>query len=120
MTDNLVWKLWLDDLCRDPNSPERNTPEGFLGAASTVEAIALVEENGLPGMISFDHDLGVAPDGSDDNAMEFLKWLAYTYEASGPNLNVLLCNYKVHSANPVGKANIVSFMESWRKSLSMG
>ncbi len=101
-----MWKLWLDDQIYDPDAPLRHTPEGFIGARSSEEAKALVLKNGVPSFMSLDHDLG-----ETDNVMVFLKWLVYEYGCDTPPA------YHVHSANPVGKANIISYMESWKKSL---
>jgi hypothetical protein len=88
------WKLFLDDL-RDPPF------SGFVIARSTSEAKQLVVEKGPPSSMSLDHDLG-----GDDTAMVFLKWLSENYFDSPPG-------FQVHSANPVGADNIVSFMNSW-------
>jgi len=101
----VTWNLWLDDernpgLAADPSEPQVS---GWVWAKSTKEAIKLVETLGNPAFMSLDHDLG-----GDDTSMKFLKWLAnYSYPSE----------YQVHSANPVGAKNIVSFMESWKKSL---
>jgi hypothetical protein len=99
------WKLWLDDQLADPDAPERHTRSGFIGAASTAEAIALVESLGVPEYMSLDHDLG-----QSDRSMDFLKWLSNNYTDSPPK-------YDVHSANPIGRENIISFMESWNRSI---
>lgn len=103
----MKWSLWLDDQLDDPETPNRHPPEGFLGAKSTEEAKTLVEKLGLFTQASFDHDLG-----GDDTAMVFLRWYVYEYGAL-----VAPESYTVHSQNPIGKSNIISFMESWRKSL---
>ncbi len=97
----MSWKLYLDD-----DVENRPTPEGYVRATSTVEAIALVTEKGLPSYMSLDHDLG-----NVDTTMDFLKWFVYIYEAHS------IPRYKVHSANPVGAQNIISFLESYRKFL---
>ncbi len=103
----IVWKLFLDDQINDPDAPERHTPEGFIGAASTIEAITLVKSLGVPEYMSLDHDLG-----QSDRSMDFLKWLSNNYTDSPPK-------YDVHSANPIGRENIISFMESWIHSIEM-
>ncbi len=91
------WKLYLDD--------ERNpsTEDEWYVARNTKEAINLYLQLGPADFISFDHDLG-----GDDNAMVFLKWL--TANSYGPPKD-----YQVHSANPIGRDNIISFIESWKK-----
>jgi hypothetical protein len=71
---------------------------------SSKEAIDWIDNNGMPDLISFDHDLG-----GDDTSMVFLKQLVEKYPDS--------CKFKyyVHSANPIGKLNIQSFIDSWKK-----
>lgn len=71
--------------------------------------------------LSLDHDLGLAGkliDKEDDteyqidhSVMNFLKWLATTYwDGVAP-----VPDYAIHSANPVGRENIRSYMESWKR-----
>lgn len=91
-------KLYLDDL--------RQPPEGYVLARSSDEAIALVRELGWPQFMSLDHDLG-----GDDTTMRFLRMLVNEWDGvSSPP------DYQVHSANPVGRENIISFLESWKRS----
>lgn len=98
------WKLFLDD--------ERNpTDEGWTVARSSIMAIVTItKRKRLPKMMSLDHDLG-----DDDNTMKFLKELYEIWVKHGSNVKDIP-NYIVHSANPVGSKNIISFMESWKKS----
>lgn len=94
------YKLFIDD--------ERNPPDnGWIVARSTIEALNYIQNNGWPEFISFDHDLG-----GDDTTMVFLRKLVDSW-----NGNESPPAYKVHSANPVGTKNIISFMESWKKSI---
>ncbi len=101
-------KLWIDDQLDDPSTPNRHTPKGFLGARSTAEAIALVEEHGPPEFMDLDHDLG-----GDDRVMVFLRWLSEQHP-EGP-----VPKYRVHSENCVGGPAIDSFMSSWLRSLAL-
>jgi hypothetical protein len=98
------WYLFLDDQANEPGIPMRAAPSGWTVARTSVEAVALVERQGPPQAMSLDHDLG-----GDDTVMRFLRWLADT--ATTPP------SYTVHSANPVGRDNIISFMESWKRSV---
>lgn len=104
----MSWKLWLDDQLDDPETPIRHTPEGFLGAKSSAEAVKLVIENGLPEHVDLDHDLG-----DDDTARDFLMWLVEHYP-EGP-----VPSYAIHSQNPVGVMRLKSFMESWARAIQM-
>lgn len=98
------WNLFLDDL-RDP-PPGRD----WVVCRSTEEALAAVAARGMPAFASLDHDLG-----GEDTVMVFLRRLAAErWDGSSPPPES-----EVHSANPVGKMNIISFMESWRKSMSL-
>ena len=85
-------KIWLDDL--------RPVPQGYEGAKSVNEAIALIEE--AEGrdieieVLDLDHDLGdYYSDGGD--AIKLLDWLAER-ETFYP--------VEIHTANPVGRANM--------------
>ena len=93
----MTYKLFIDD--------ERFPPDSWVGgnykiARSSSEAIAFVEDYGMPNFISFDHDLG-----GDDTSMRFI----------GALISMLLdgfvvipkdFDFYVHSQNPVGAGNI--------------
>lgn len=95
-------KLFIDDI-RNPPSTD------YVVVRSTNEAISYIIANGWPSFISFDHDLG-----GEDTSMIFLRRLVNEVWT-----NQTVPMYTVHSANPVGSKNIVSFMESWKKSVTM-
>lgn len=98
-----MYKMFIDDV--------RNPPPGdWVVVRSSNEAITYIQLNGMPAFISFDHDLG-----GSDTTMVFLRDLVdmvWNGEDNPPA-------YEVHSANPVGAKNIVSFMESWKRSMGM-
>lgn len=71
---------------------------------SSKEAIEWVDNNGIPDLISFDHDLS-----GEDTTIVFLKMLYEKYPEG------YTFKYHIHSANPVGKLNIRSFINSWKK-----
>ena len=96
-----MYKLFIDDV-REPPSDE------WIVVRSSAEALDYVKNNGWPRFISFDHDLG-----GEDTTMIFLKHLVYEHWDG----TTLPPDYVVHSANPVGAKNIVSFMESWKRSV---
>ncbi len=102
-------KLYLDDLRPLPD----NT---YILARSYNEAITYVLNYGIPDFVSFDHDLGsdqkenLLPSGYD-----FAKWLV----EQDMNFNYMFpTNFKfyVHSANPIGKKNIESYLNNYLKS----
>ena len=96
-----MYRMYIDDL--------RDAPPDWVVVRSTDEALEHIRKNGMPEFISFDHDLG-----GDDTTMVFLRKLVNEIWDGTSNPP----EYIVHSANPVGKLNIISFMESWRKSIS--
>jgi hypothetical protein len=92
-------RLFIDD--------ERIPPsDDLIVVRSSQEAIDYIKTNGWPTFISFDHDLG-----GDDTTMVFLKRLMNEIWDGKTNPP----DYHIHSANPIGKLNIQSFMESWKK-----
>lgn len=85
-------KIWVDDI--------RPAPNGYETVRSVNEAISLItgaEEAGTEiELLDLDHDLGdYYPDGGD--AIKLLDWLAER-ETFYP--------VKIHTANPVGRANM--------------
>lgn len=107
------WKLFLDDEARTPGMeafryPPQGEPNWHI-ACSSDEAIKLIDRYGPPCYISFDHDLGMLPDGQADTSMRVLKHLTHNYY----NAEI---DYQVHSKNGPGRLNIISWMESWEQS----
>jgi hypothetical protein len=98
-------KLYLDDI-RTPKT------KGWDIVRSYDEFVKWIEENGLPDKVSFDHDLGEA---GTKTGYDAAKWLVhYCYSNGLP----FLPEYNVHSANPVGKANIESYLSNAKKHLN--
>lgn len=102
----MTWNLFLDDLREVSYVPSLPQNQVWTLARSTEEAKLLVSLHGMPALISFDHDLG-----GEDKATIFLNWLIREYWTDEP-----IPEFQVHSANPVGAANISSMMVSWHKS----
>lgn len=105
------YKLYLDDI-RVPvhvGSGFKDTP-GWLMARTYDEAVNLVQLHGCPIYISFDHDLG------DENAKtgyDFAKWLVD--QDLDNNIIPTEFEFNVHSANPVGAANITNLLDAYLK-----
>jgi hypothetical protein len=99
-----MYNLYLDDIRNPPADRD------WLVCRSSQEALDRIVEVGMPSFFSFDHDLG-----EDDTTMVFLRRLVNEVwdGVSVPP------DYVIHSANPVGVQNIRSFMDSWRKSMSL-
>lgn len=95
------YRLFIDDL-RDPIDP------AWTVARSSAEAIALLLERGCPDEISFDHDLG-----GDDTAMAVVhRLIDLDLDADGAFIP-LTFRFSVHSANPVGAANLRALLERY-------
>ena len=92
-------KLFVDDL-RMPVGSD------WVIVRSSEEAINWLRKNGMPDLISFDHDLG-----GEDTAIKIVNWIIERV------LDECLFfhdgfEYTVHSANPVGRENIIGKMEA--------
>jgi hypothetical protein len=93
------YKLFIDDV--------RNPPDDSWTVVRTVEeAKNLLQSWDLPTIMSLDHDLG-----GDETVMQVLHWMAEEYYEEGPP------EWTIHSANPVGRQNMESFLKSWARSL---
>lgn len=119
-------KLYLDDI-RTPKT------EGWEILRSYDDFVSWIEKNGLPDEISFDHDLAREhtlyffdngghenpPNPLDTNFKEktgydAAKWLCDYCWTNG----IPLPKWNVHSANPVGSANISAVLKSFEKRLN--
>ena len=88
-------KLFLDDV--------RDAPDASWTVVRSFDAFRdWITANGVPEVISFDHDLGFAvPTG-----MDCAKWIV--------DQGLVLQEFRVHSANPVGKENIERLLLNWQ------
>jgi hypothetical protein len=86
-------KLYIDDVRPSP-SPE------WVVVRSSAHAITFIRHFGVPDEISFDHDLG-----GDDTGMRVVDWLIS--ETLDGNISIpATFSFHIHSANPVGAANL--------------
>jgi len=91
-------KLYLDDI-RTPKT------EGWDIVRNYDDFVAWIELNGIPNEVSFDHDLG---ENTEKTGYDAAKWLGqYCIDNGLP-----LPKHNVHSANPVGKANIEAYLNN--------
>jgi hypothetical protein len=72
-----------------------------------------MREHGCPEHISFDHDLG-SIDGLD--GIDIVKWMVEVDLDSEGKWIPDEFEYMVHSANPIGAANIVGYFGSYLRS----
>lgn len=119
-------KLYLDDI-RTPKT------EGWDIVRSYEDFVSWIQLNGLPDVVSFDHDLArehtkfYFDNGGHKNppnpmdtvfnektGYDAAKWMcSYCLKNSLP-----LPDWNVHSANPVGKENISSLLKNYEKQLN--
>lgn len=96
--------LFLDDI--------RNPPKGDWNVVRDYdEFIDFIIKNGLPDLISFDHDLADVHYNPNTH-YDCAKWLI---EYCLDN-NKSFPKYLVHSMNPVGTENILSLLNNFNKS----
>lgn len=94
-------KLFLDDI-RDP-------PDNTWSVARTYsDAVDLIRELGYPEEISFDHDLGDEKTGLD--LAHYLIEMDLDSKSMPGNFS-----FSVHSANPVGRANIKALLDGYMR-----
>ena len=111
------WKLWLDDV-RDPLT-EAPDDRDFVWCRDCHQAMYYTRMWGPPSFMALDHDLGITIDQHviggtrTEDVLRYLRWLEGRHPESCPE-------YRIHSANPEGQKNIISFMESWKKSRALG
>lgn len=114
--------LFLDDI-RNPNeaatyakirgvNPDIYDQEWTI-VRDYLQFIAWITKNGLPELISFDHDLGEA---DERTGMDCAKWLVnYCLDN-----NLSLPKWAVHSANPAGYDNIKGLLLSFERNVKHG
>ena len=103
-----MYKLFLDDK-RKPKEVGFHETDWIL-AESFYDAIEYVMSLGVPHTISFDHDLG--DDSHGKTGFDFAKWLV-EQDMNGDYLIPDEFWFTVHSANPVGAANIQSYLDNY-------
>lgn len=100
------YKMFIDDL-RDVEKYYPN--EEFVVVRTYQEAVQYVNEHGMPSFVSFDHDLGDTENSDEETGYTFAKFLV---DYMMDNKIVTPFDYHVHSANPVGSMNIISYLEN--------
>lgn len=98
IAENGPLNVYLDDL--------RPMPDGFDVNPKTAEEAINLLKSGRVKFISFDHDLGPEEAGT---GYDVAKWIE---EQSHMNDDFVTPEWKLHSANPVGRKNIEQAMTS--------
>jgi len=136
-----MYYLILDDMRSimvvDKMSPkEHKVPyvETVILVTNYDEFVECIKNNGIPEKIWYDHDLGIEhypcsePDGGISNPIE-IPYDSYT-EKTGfdcakwlveycADKNIIHPPFYVHSMNPIGKYNIISYIESYNRSRTL-
>jgi len=97
----MIYTMYIDDI----RTPQK---EYDVITRSSVETEEYLIRNGCPTHISFDHDLG-----GDDTAMRIVKFIIEMDLDMDSNWIPDNFTYNVHSANPVGAANIEGYLKSY-------
>ena len=101
-------KLWLDDV--------REAPEGWVWAKNARDALWIVTDpNVCVTEMSLDHDLG---DDSHGTGYDFLNRIADLTMLAGihgesSDDGLTFGKISIHSANPVGRANMEALIEGY-------
>lgn len=96
--------LYIDDL----RTPQTN--RDWIIVRSFDEAVELMEKDGCPNYISFDHDLG---DIGTKTGKDIANWLVEKDQESDGNFIPNDFEFNVHSANPVGVKNIEGLLKQY-------
>ncbi len=114
----MTYNLFIDDE-RNPDNIVcivAGVPQGLEWkiARNSDQALAIVQDFGMPKFMALDHDLGLWA-GKWDITPNFLHLLvSQLWEEGQP-----IPDYVIHSQNSVGRENMRSFMESWKKSVTL-
>lgn len=106
-----MYNLFLDDM-RNPNKFLDDVRTWEI-AKSYTEFVKIIQARGMPGFISFDHDLPYQnPEHPvEKSGYDCARWLIeYCMKTSQP-----LPEFQVHSMNPNGKINIQCLLDSYKK-----
>ena len=98
------YKLFIDD----ERFPKTEGPWKIVRNSETAKDYVM--KFGCPHFISFDHDLG-----GEDTAMIFIKWLVEKDIKTKGGIIPVEFAFNVHSANPVGAANIRGYLNAYLK-----
>lgn len=116
----MSYKLFLDDIRLPKHVKWLELPLGpWVIVRNYNEFVGYISKNGLPDYISFDHDLAdehYIPEVKESTYKEktgydCAKWLVEYCMEKG----LTFPEYAVHSMNRVGKENIISYIENFKR-----
>jgi hypothetical protein len=102
-------KLFLDDVRTIEMVYDKSLEYEFDIVRTYIEFKQYIKKNGIPKYISFDNDLGLAPNGKvAPDGLAAAKWLVYN-----SNLDLKDLKFFVHSANPVASEQIRGLLNNY-------
>lgn len=128
----MYYNLFLDDERRVREVTWQELPDVCWQIIRNFDDfVKFVKKNGLPEYISFDHDLGEChyPYINTEVGEDFKKGIIDYKKMDGKtgydaakwlcdycqDRNLKFPKYFVHSMNPIGRQNILGYIESWKK-----
>lgn len=105
----MTYKMFLDDI-RSPDWVYPNCDIDWVVCRNYHDAVGVFATRGWPDYVSFDHDLGESDDQTGYDFAQFL--VERDLECKGMPANFA---FVVHSANPVGAANIKGLLDGYLK-----
>jgi len=124
--------LFLDDVRVPKNVTWVNLPlVNWTIVRNYDQFVEMIKNNGLPEYIAYDHDLSNEQYNSamySENPEDYNKLYSTFTEKTGYDCAKWLVDhcietdqtipeYSVHSMNPIGKANIISYIEGYKRSI---
>jgi hypothetical protein len=105
----MTYSLFIDDERFPPDSDGRD----WIIARDWDDVQAVIREHGMPDFISFDHDLG----DHTHSGHEIIKFII-ELDMDGDPVFCIPADFEfyVHSQNPIGKANITGYIQSYMRS----
>jgi hypothetical protein len=122
------YNLFLDDIRVPTNVTWVDIPKDqhYSLVRNYQEFVDLITLRGLPKFVCYDHDLSDCHygDGLNDRGIDYDKYQEKTgYDCAKWLVDYCMKNgvkhppYVVHSMNPVGKQNIISYVESYNRTV---
>jgi hypothetical protein len=117
----MIYKLFLDDVREIRQIYPHTDLNEWILVKNYDEFVNCIKKNGMPIKINFDHDLGLEhyvtgnpnyDKYKEKTGYDCAKWLVEYCM----NNNLEFPDYQVHSMNPIGRENIRSYIESYKKS----
>jgi hypothetical protein len=120
-------KLFLDDFRKPPDEDE-----GWYIVRSYQQFVDFIKRNGVPELISFDHDLGACEECTEKGLhvgdmktpeTTFMNWCPHAKTGFDCALflienHLLIKSFRCHSANPIGRKKILELLSDWKKGIA--